>query len=334
MTVEDLFRNIAFPLLRFGVYASSVFLVGLAVIVPLVLRPSFNVLDVDAWSQSRRRAARRMEELVKAALLACGASTVLILILQAALVSELGTGEVAPSSFEAVVETTFGQWTIARLLVLAALAILLVGKVAASALAGSDGAPSERSPRAWWVTWIVLGIGLLATSTFSGHATVATPKWLSVTNDLIHQTAASIWFAGIVVLAVILPAAWRGRSALDRLALLTPNVTRFSMVALWSMAVVAVSGTINSFLHVGAFSDLWTTSYGQALFFKLGLFGFVMGLGALNHFVVRGQLTEALTSGQETTAQLVFRRTIAIEVALAFGIVAATALLTYLSRTA
>lgn len=157
-------------------------------------------------------------------------------------------------SIESVLDTTFGGWYALRLPVLLTLAVLIVSRVRTWALKGAGDDQSEPS-NIWWASWGALSLVLLITSTFSGHSTVASPKWLAVPNDILHMVAASIWFAGIIELAVALPDGWRGADEAGRVRLLAETVTRFSRVALVSIIVVAATGTLNSFLHVGRLKD-------------------------------------------------------------------------------
>lgn len=328
--VEDLFRSIAFPLLRFGSYAAHAMICGSVVILLMVLRPTVRSLPDEVWEPGRRAMSRRLESLLRAAIIASALFTTLVLLLQAALIAELGTGELQADHFTAVLETTFGQWTALRYPLLAALAVLLLGRVRLWALGGLH---DKRSPSLiWWLAWMGLAVALMGTSTFSGHALVATPRWLSVVNDLVHLVSGAVWFAGIIILGAVLPDGWR-RSEGSRIKLLAPAIASFSHVAMVSIGVVFVTGSLNSFLHVGALNDLWDTSYGRALSVKLVLFGGILALGAFNHFRLRDKLVAAAARGTEIEQANVIRRTVAIEVALALAMMAATGVLTYLSRT-
>jgi putative copper export protein len=340
--VEDALRNIAFPLLRFGAYSAHAFLLGAAVYLLLVMRPV--MATVPSWKDSRIAVSVRLEGLVRASLLGSAICTVLTILLQAALISEIGDGQITSQSFSSVLDTTFGLSLAVRFPMLAALAILLVGRIRTWALAGvaSDDGPS----RIWWAGWIGLSVGLMLTNTFSGHATVATPKWLAMSNDACHLVSGAIWFGGVILMAVLMPEAWRGRDKADRLRVLAPSISHFSMVAIVSIGVVTVTGTINSLLHVGGFSDLWDTSYGQALSIKLLLFVGILVLGAMNHFVIKQRLNRALlklgspgadaaaVASEHAAERKLFRRAIAAELVIALAIMASTGVLTNLARTA
>jgi copper transport protein len=255
------------------------------------------------------------------------------LLLQALLVAEFEGGEVTGSSFDAVFATTFGQWYLLRLPLLAAAMVLLVGRVGKVALKGAGGDEEEGPSRAWWAGWLVIGLLLLSTSTFSGHAAVASPQVVALVSDVVHLAAGAIWFTGIIVLALILPDAWRGEEEQTRINLLAPAVTAFSRVALISVLIVGVTGVINSFLNIGSWNDLLDTGYGKAVLFKIILFLVVLALGGTNHIYVRSRLDREARSDSSNGAHRLFRRTIAVEVALAIGLMSVTGVLVGLART-
>jgi putative copper export protein len=331
MGFEDDLRNIAFPLLRFASFAANAFLFGLIPILLLVLRPAFAGLPLEGWAKGRERFSNRLEGLVRACLVASLAATSLILLLQTALVSEIADGDVSQDRFYSVLETSFGQWHALRIPILAGLAVLLLGRVRSSSLARGD--ESAAPTVTWWVVWAGLALALLATSTFSGHAMVVAPRVVALPNDIIHLATGATWFAGIVILAVVLPDAWLRKDQVERLELLAPVVKRFSYVAFVSITVVAITGTVSSFLHIGAFDDLWTSAYGRALSVKLLLFAGVLVLGGLNHFKVRHRLEEARRNAEDTESRKVFRKTLSAELALAIGLMFVTGVFVGLSRT-
>jgi putative copper export protein len=195
--------------------------------------------------------------------------------------------------------------------------------------AGDDARPPGR---AWWLGWGGFGLALLATNSFSGHAAVATPRALSIANDVVHLAFGATWFAGIIVLAVALPDGWSGQSPAGRNGLLAPAVVRFSRVALVSITIVALTGTLNSFLDVNALGDFLHTGYGRTLAIKIGLFLLILALGGINHFFLRARL-ERGGEGEAVGAQRVFRRTIAAELAVAIGLMGITGLLVGEART-
>ncbi len=335
MPFEEALRSVALPLVRFCSFAANALLFGLVPICLLVLRPSFARLPAgDGWDKGRKRLSTRLEGFVQASLVGSAIATVIWLLLQTLLTSSFLELDFDLDTFGSVAGTTAGQWNIYRFPVLIALAILLIGRVRTGALAGTG--EGGRSPKAmWWAAWSLLSGVLLLSSTMTGHSTVATPKIVAILNDLIHLIAGSTWFAGIVILAVALPDGWRGQDEHGRLKLLAPVVIRFSKVALVSISIVAVTGSLASFLHLGHLNDLIDTAYGRALGLKILFFIAILGLGALNHFVLRHKLEEGLDQPDASpgTAQRLFRKSIATELVVALVILGLTGILTGESRT-
>jgi putative copper export protein len=328
--LEDL-RSVAYALARFTGFASNAFLFGLVPVTLLVLRPSFRGLDGAQWARGRARVAGRLEGFAQAALIASASATAIALLLQALLVAQIRREPLDMASFTSSLETSFGQWYLLRFPLLAGLAVVIVGKIRRALLRGAgDG---EASPgRTWWVAWLAFGAALLATSTFSGHASVAEPRAVALLNDLVHLVAGSIWFAGIVILAVVLPDGWAGKGR-ARLDLLAPAVLRFSKVAIVAIAIVGATGTVNSLLDVGAFNDLVDTAYGRIVASKIALFLIVLVLGGVNHFFLRARLERARADGSSSTAPSLFRRTIAAELVVALGLMGLSGVLVGQART-
>ena len=327
---EEQFRSVALPLLRFGAFSAHAILFGFIPVLLFVLRPAFERLSVE-WDDGRRRLSERLQGVIGAALIGSVFTTLLILLLQSALFSEIAGEEVGSDSFLSVLETSNGQWVAARVPLAAALAVLLAGKVRVWALPVSG--QTSRPSLLWWGAWGLLSLALLGTATMSGHSRVASPQGLALANDLFHQATSATWFAGVVLLAAFLPDGWMGRGGTDRLELLSPTVTRFSKVAFASIVLVAITGVVNSLLHVGAFNDLWDTGYGRTVGLKILLFFGILALGGINHYFVRERLEAARAEGKPSGAQGLFRRTIAAELAIAIAVMGATALLVGLART-
>jgi putative copper export protein len=236
------------------------------------------------------------------------------------------------TAFFSAVDTRFGFMYLMRFPLLVGLGVLLISRVREWALAGA-GDDRSAPGRGWWVGWLGLSFGLLATSSLAGHASVAQPTTISVLNDMLHLGSGSVWFTGIIVLALVLPDGWRGLQAEDRVGLLAPSVARFSTVAMISIAIVGATGTLNSFLDIGHLGDLVDTGYGRTLFVKIGFYCVILGIGGINHYFVRHRLERAASEGRSDGAQKLFRRTIAAELVVALTIMALTGLLTGLART-
>ncbi len=339
MVFEEALQNVAFGLVRIGSFVANAILFGLPVVLLLVLRPALaagsSSLAGDASEGSaavRRRLASRLEGFVQAALWAAAVGAGLTIVLQAVVAPGIEARALDARSLAEVVETSFGRWFLLRFPLLAALAVLLVGRVRRSATA-AVGETEERGPNGlWWGAWAALGLALLSTSSFSGHAAVSSPLALALLNDVLHLASGATWFTGVVVLAAVLPKSLRALDASDRVAILAPVVMRFSAVALVSISVVALTGTFNSFFNVEAPDDLIGSGYGRLLTAKILLFVGVLVFGGINHFYVRRRLENAREQGS-IGARRLFRKTIAIELALALLLISVTGILVGSART-
>lgn len=148
------------------------------------------------------------------------------------------------------------------------------------------------------------------TFSFASHA-YATGNGLLVAADLVHVLAASLWAGGVVTLALVLPhLPADGRAAL-----------RFSGLALASVAVVVLSGTLAGWVHVQTLERLLGTLYGRILMIKVALVGGMVALGGLNRLLF-------VPRAGDLAIRPRFRRVLAVEVAaglLVLGVAGALA---------
>ena len=328
MPLQETFQSIAFSVTRFTSFTAHAVIIGVVPICILVLRPAFASLDPEAWRETRTRLARRLEDLIQASLVASATATVIGILLQLAILAG-GEGDISADSLASLASTPFGRAYLFRLPLLAGLTVLLLNRVSQSSLAGLG--DFTKAPKAgWWGAWVALGTLLLATSSFSGHAAVGQPRVLSIGNDIVHLLSGAVWFSGIIVLATLVPYAWRKTEGSDRYQLLTPLVVRFSKVALISITVVAITGVVNSFLDVERLRDLVSSGYGITLTAKLVLFVGILLLGGINHRYVRTRLERRDRVGPVTH---LFRRLIVVELAIGLAIMGATGILTGMQKT-
>ncbi len=173
-----------------------------------------------------------------------------------------------------------------------ALVLAVVVSVAAVATAGMTGA-------AWTA---VLGAVALVPVALTGHAAGAVAHNVAVSAMLLHLVPLGTWLGGLVTLGVVAP----------RLADELPAAARrYSALALWSFALVGVTGLVSSALRLTAPTDLVTTPYGAVLAAKVALFA---GLG------VAGWLHRERTIPRLATTPQLFWRLAGVEV-LVFGLV-------------
>jgi copper transport protein len=307
------------------VYISHALLFGLVPVTLLVLRPAFAFANVSKNS-ARDSLLRRTRLIVMGSLVAGIAGTLLVLINSAREDASLQGVGLGLESFERVLASSFGQWQALRLPLIVAMGILLLGRINRWLLAGA-GTGEAPAPRRWWAAWFVLSATLLLTIPFSGHAGAHDLRTTAVVNDFSHLGFGATWITGIVALSYLLPGGWRRRGEDLPLSLLAPTVDRFSRVAFWSMTVVVVTGTINTLLHVGGWSPLFDTGYGKTLLVKLGVVTLILSFGAVNHFILRARLNEALKESGPSKHAAILRRNVKTELLLGFAVIGTTSLL-------
>lgn len=154
-----------------------------------------------------------------------------------------------------------------------AIALTAIGLVA---LVITYGLPFHGAPRTVALIGAVLApLGLAAT----GHTRTMSPALVGYLADAAHAFAGAVWFGGLLVLIGVVRTR---RDEEDEIGA-ADAVRKFSGLALWSVAVVAVAGGVLAWMEVGASLDaLTTTTYGRLLMAKVALVLIVLGLAAWN----------------------------------------------------
>jgi len=155
------------------------------------------------------------------------------------------------------------------------------------------------------IALVASGLGLLTVSLNSHSAALLSGAYLGVTVDWLHVLAAAAWFGGLAALAYVLPVAVKASASADRV--LAQAVSRFSALALVSVAVLMVTGTFQTWLQVGSFEGLLQTAYGLTITAKIALLVLALLAAAFNLLIARPQLA-ALAARQAATASSVATR--------------------------
>lgn len=112
-----------------------------------------------------------------------------------------------------------------------------------------------------------------------GHTRSFGPPWLVLTADLVHVTAAAVWFGGLVGLVLVLGARPR-LPVLVRAAV----VARFSGVA-GVLVVLLVAAGLVLYWRIGhSWSGLLDTTYGRLVLLKAALLVPVLAMACVNRF--------------------------------------------------
>ncbi|MGP5732916.1 copper resistance protein CopC [Arthrobacter rhombi] len=227
--------------------------------------------------------------------------------------------------------------------------------------------PAVVSPSAWWpgVFWapvaaaIIVCVGLagaavlwtrqqerrgtrllaallpllaLAAPVLVGHTRLMEPRALIIAADLGHLLAGSFWAGGVLGLLLFIAATRvsNNSEAGTAPALTVKVVQRFSRIAVWSVVILAVSGTIMGVMILGSFDALIATSYGLTLLLKIGVVIPVIAIAAYN----RTRLLPRIASRPPARMQwLTLTRTLSYEAALLIAVLLLTGFLTNLSPT-
>jgi copper transport protein len=221
-----------------------------------------------------------------------------------------GTGLGSAFSWDTIrgtVETRYGKVELIR----AGLALAMLA--AALVLRRSRGGSRQTIQ----VAAAAFAAALVFTPAFAGHASTAGA--VAVAADVAHVVAAATWVGG---LAFVVVALWL---ALDeRWPLATRAVPRFSTMAVVSVVVLLVAGTINGYLEIRAWRGLWDTEYGLLLLAKIALLLPLLGLGAYNNRYAVPRLRAGVAQPAERRR---FLHTAGVELVVMVSIVAVTAVL-------
>jgi copper transport protein len=161
----------------------------------------------------------------------------------------------------------------------------------------------------WVLTTLAMaGVGLSLAA--SGHAATASPQWLTRPSLFLHGIAVAYWVGALAPLAVV------ARRCTDDL----PRVLKqFSAIAVPLVGLLVLSGLVLSIIQLGSLRALIETQYGIILSIKLSLVILLLGLAALNRFI----LTPRVVANDENTRPLL--GSIVIECVLVLGILAVVA---------
>lgn len=163
----------------------------------------------------------------------------------------------------AILGTSLGRAGLARI----GAVVLGGGALAWAARAGTS--------RAFGALVATAGLAMAA-DVISGHAGAVEPAPLQLAFQWLHVAAVGFWIGGLAALLLAL----RDASPEER----GTGARRFSLLAGFAIAIVAVTGALRAIAEVGTFDALLTTDYGKLVIAKSALIVVLALLGATNHF--------------------------------------------------
>jgi copper resistance protein D len=251
--------------------------------------------------------------LLAAAGLGLCVSALLWIAAQASLLAGSVAEGLKPETLLAVVtEFDLGKAAVARA-ALAAIAAALVLAI--------------KPARTVWLAGALLGGLATASLAWLGHGAASEGPGgpVHLISDILHSWAAAAWVGALVAFLLLLRA---GAPQPGSTATLHRALHGFSGFGTVLVATLIATGLINSWFLVGPqrIERLWITPYGQLLSLKVLLFVGMLGLAAANRFRLTPALAEALEAGPRQEAALAaLRRSLAVETAVAFGVLALVA---------
>jgi copper transport protein len=183
----------------------------------------------------------------------------------------LGLGQVGQWDLVTeVLGTTYGKALVARLILLAGVAIWLGRR-----------ARTPRTPRSpSRAAGALVAVALLATFSATGHAVAGSGRVLAFPVDMAHLAAMAVWVGGLVMLATVLLRRGQPADAAEA-------VPVFSRLAAGAVAVLVVTGSYQTWRQVGSLPALAATTYGRELIVKLALVAVAVSFGATSRAWVR-----------------------------------------------
>ncbi|BBD40408.1 copper resistance protein CopC [Aminobacter sp. Y103A] len=151
---------------------------------------------------------------------------------------------------------------------------------------------SDASLARWLSLAGLVGVGTALAA--SGHASAATPQWLTRPMVFVHGTGIAFWAGALLPLAFC----WREGGESAELAL-----RRFSVAIPYVVAALVAAGLVLTVIQVEAVPALWHTGYGLLLSAKLVLAFALLALAGFN----RWQLTKPALAEQRGAQRLLVR---------------------------
>ena len=175
-----------------------------------------------------------------------------------------------------------------------------------------------------------VGLASLLTVSLTSHAATESHPLLPVLDDWIHLIGMTFWFGGLVYLLTGLRAL-KGLDETARAQLISPLASRFSNMALVSVALIGVTGLYSALLRISTISALLTSIYGHAMLLKQVFVITLLGIAGINLLFFTPRLKRVrLTGGADSILVARFSKMVVVEVIVAGLLLVSVSVLTYL----
>lgn len=174
---------------------------------------------------------------------------------------------------------------------------------------------SDRVIAVGGVLLTLLSLGLV------GHTRSITPYALMLAADLSHVVAGSLWFGGLIGLVISL------RRLADRPRIGAAVLSRFSVLAAWSLLLVALTGSVLAWRILKSWGNLVGTDFGRVLLVKIAVVALVAVLAGWNRYrLMPAVLADTGFSARGESASRM-RRAVRLEAVLLIGVLGLTGFL-------
>ncbi len=166
------------------------------------------------------------------------------------------------------------------------------------------------------------GASALASLAWTGHGAMdeGSRRIWHFGADILHLLAAGGWIGALAAFGLLLRL--KKLQAEHLVKVLARALTGFEKAGAVIVAIIVITGVVNYLFIVGpSFDGMIGSTYGLLLFFKLALFGGMLGLAALNRFHLSPFLERSLQAGEYTTAANSLRRSMVVEFSSAVVII-------------
>lgn len=261
---------------------------------------------------------RQLAYVVWIALPLCAISGAAWLVITAQSMSGVGLSDVFSEDVlgRVLLQTGFGKDWIARFVLL----VLLAGTLFLLL--------SPRQTKPAWLNVVVVALtaGLTGSLAWAGHAVGAEgiEGIVHPAADFVHLVAAAAWVGTLLPLALLLAAASHDATSVTIARIAT---MRFSTIGVGSVALLLITGSINTWYLAGSIPALTETDYGRLLLLKIALFLVMVAVAAFNRLHLTPRLVQAADDSTTIDALRRLRRNASLEVAIGAIIIAVVAAL-------
>lgn len=281
------------PIIRWLILLSIAGIVGGLTFDLFVMRPSLAKFKSDIPAPHTQILSGRILKLIWLFMLVFLAASLAQLFLQAGNVSgERFPALIGQPTLTLLTNTYWGNVWLGRMASYLLLVVLLLARRSNSEVLVGQ---SWKRPRQ--IAMLLTGTAIMLALSLVSHAFATIEiRITAVISDFLHLAAASIWAGGLFHFACNASYLLKNLPQESHRQFMASFVSRFSVLAASSVAVLILTGLFSSYAQVTAVSAL-NTPYGRILLVKLALITPLLALGAVNLFYLSRRLSQNFGAG-------------------------------------